>query len=291
MSWRTVVISRRAKLDLKMSYLVVRGTETALVHLSEISILIIESTAVSLTASLLCELSKRKIKVIFCDEKRNPSSELVSYYGSHDTSGKIREQIKWSKNLKNIIWTEIVTEKIRKQRDLLNALGKTKEAGLLSQYILEIMPGDTTNREAHAAKVYFNAIFGMDFSRATETPVNTALNYGYGVILSAFNREIVSCGYITQLGLFHNNQFNEFNLGSDLMEPFRILVDAKVVHMKPESIEHEEKMEIVNLLNERVSIDRKSQTISNAVKIYSKSIFEALSSNDISKIRFYTNEF
>ena len=74
----------------------------------------------------------------------------------------------------------------------------------------------------------------MDFSRTDENSINAALNYGYGIILSVFNREIVSNGYITQLGLFHDNMFNQFNLGSDLMEPFRPLVDRKVIVMKPE---------------------------------------------------------
>ena len=36
MSWRTVVISNRCKLDLKMGYLVVRGIETKRVFLDEI---------------------------------------------------------------------------------------------------------------------------------------------------------------------------------------------------------------------------------------------------------------
>ena len=80
MSWRIVVITKMAKLDLQLGFLVVRGEETIKIHLSEISTLIIENTAVSLTASLLAELIKRKIKVIFCDEKRNPISELVGYY-------------------------------------------------------------------------------------------------------------------------------------------------------------------------------------------------------------------
>lgn len=92
MSWRTVVISSSAKLDYHMGYMVVRKDEEIKIHISEISILIIESTAVSLTAALLSELTKKKIKVIFCDEKRNPSSELVPYYGAHDTSEKIRRQ-------------------------------------------------------------------------------------------------------------------------------------------------------------------------------------------------------
>lgn len=82
MSWRTVVISSTAKLDYQMDYLVIRKDDVTKIHLSEIENLMVESTAVSLTAALLCELTKKKIKVVFCDEKRNPSSELIGYYGS-----------------------------------------------------------------------------------------------------------------------------------------------------------------------------------------------------------------
>ena len=95
MSWRIVVISKRAKLDLQLGKMVVRSDEVTKIVLSEISTIMIESTAVSITASLIAELAKRKIKVIFCDEKRNPSCELVNYYGSHDTSNKVRKQIIW----------------------------------------------------------------------------------------------------------------------------------------------------------------------------------------------------
>lgn len=89
MSWRIVVISKRAKLDLQLGQMVVRGEEVTKIVLSEISTILIESTAVSLTASLIAELAKRKIKVIFCDEKKNPSCELVNYYGSDGIVGKI----------------------------------------------------------------------------------------------------------------------------------------------------------------------------------------------------------
>ena len=289
MSWRTVVVSSSAKLDYQLGYLVVRKDVTVKVHISEISILIIESTAVSLTAALLNELMKKKIKVIFCDEKRNPSSELLPYYGSHDTSAKIREQIKWSEQEKTVIWTEIVTEKIRKQADTLDQYGKS-EAELLRKYIEEIEYGDATNREGHAAKVYFNALFGMDFTRTEENSINAALNYGYGILLSAFNREIVMNGYITQIGLFHNNMFNQFNLGSDLMEPFRSIVDQQVKNMMPQKFESEEKRTILEILQNEVLIAGRKEYVSNAIKIYCKSIFDALSSNDISLIKFYQYE-
>lgn len=263
MSWRTIVISRRAKLDYKMGYMVVRGLETTKIHLSEISVVMVESTEVSLTAALLSELSKRKVKGIFCDEKRNPSSELVSYYGSHDTSLKVRQQIQWDEDIKGAVWTEVVTEKIRKQCELLEKHRK-REASLLTQYLSEIEYNDASNREGHAAEVYFNALFGKEFSRTLEIPINAALNYGYSIILSTVNREIVKSGYITQIGLFHDNMFNQFNLGSDLMEPFRPLIDGKVLEMMPERFEHDEKLALINLLNEIVYIDGKEQYLNNA---------------------------
>ena len=289
MSWRIIVISKRAKLDLQLGKMVVRSDEITKIVLSEISTIIIESTAVSITASLISELAKRKIKVIFCDEKRNPSCELVNYYGSHDTSNKIRKQIAWKQQTKEAIWTEIVTDKIRKQKDLLELL-RRKESALLDTYLKEITWNDGTNREGHAAKVYFNSLFGLDFTRMEDSLINAALNYGYSVLMSAFAREIVASGYLTQLGIFHDNMFNQFNLASDLMEPFRILIDREVLMMTLEVFQHSEKMQLVNVLNHEVRIDGKVQYVNNAIKIYCKSVFDALSEDDSALIRFYKIE-
>ena len=289
MSWRIVVISKRAKLDYQLGYMVVRNEEVTKIYLGEISTVLIESTAVSITTSLLAELTKKKIKVIFCDEKRNPSSELIGYYGSHDTSNKVRKQIQWNCSIKDAVWTEIVTEKIRKQKELLEYLGK-EESGVLQSYLNEICWKDETNREGHAAKVYFNALFGLSFTRTEDSLVNAALIYGYSIILSAFTREIVAGGYITQLGLFHDNMFNQFNFASDLMEPFRILVDREVVNMSMTEFAQDEKMRLVDILNQEVVIDGKKQYVNNAIKIYCKSVFDALNENDSALIRFYKFE-
>ena len=261
------MVSSSAKLDYQMGYLVVRKDTTTKIHLGEIRTLLIESTAVSLTAALLSELVKKKVKVIFCDEKRNPSAEMMPYYGSHDCSLKIKRQTAWSDDIKGAVWTEIVFEKIRQQKCLLQELGKN-EAILLQEYLGEIEYGDATNREGHAAKVYFNALFGKSFTRTDDLLINAALNYGYSILLSAFNREIVLNGYLTQLGLFHDNMFNQFNLASDLMEPFRPLVDRLVAHMTLVEFEHTQKMELVNLMNQEVMINERCEFISNAIKIY-----------------------
>ena len=289
MSWRTVVVSSNAKLDYQLGFLVVRARDTKKVSLSEIHTLIIESTAVSLTAALLSELTKKKIKVIFCDEKRNPLSELVAFYGAHDTSAKVRNQIAWSDNVKAAVWTEIVTEKIRKQAEHLESI-KHAEARMLFDYIKEIEFGDSSNREGHAAKVYFNSLFGKDFTRTAENSINAALNYGYGLILSTVNREVVLNGYITQLGLFHDNMFNQFNLSSDLMEPFRALVDRKVRLLMPVKFEHEEKVIMLGLLQQEVVIAGRKELVPNAIKIYVRSVFDALNEKDVSLIKFYQDE-
>lgn len=286
MSWRTVVITKTAKLDYSMGYMVVRDVEsTAKIYISEISVLVVESTAVSVTAALLNELINKKVKVMFCDDKHNPSFELTPYYGSHDCSLKLKRQISWNKTVKQFVWTQIVVEKIKNQAAVLDYY-KLEQSSQLMEYIEEIELNDKTNREGHAAKVYFNALFGKGFSRSDDCPVNAALNYGYSIILSIFNREVAASGYLTQLGLFHDNMFNQYNLSCDLMEPFRPFVDLTVREMNPMKFDKEEKLQIYAMLSEEIRIDGRTQTFINAIKIYCKSIFAAIEENDISLIRF-----
>lgn len=211
----------------------------------------------------------------------------MPYYGSHDTSVKIKHQMEWSKDNKAAVWTEIVSDKIRKQAEHLSDL-KKKEAEILYHYIEELEFGDETNREGHAAKVYFNAMFGKNFSRTEENPINAALNYGYSLILSMFNRAVVSNGYITQIGLFHDNMFNQFNLACDLMEPYRPLIDRQVVEMNPKQFEKDEKHELISVLNKEIYIDGKKELLDKAIKKYTRSVFDALNDQDISLIKNYT---
>lgn len=285
MSWRTVIISNRSKLDYKLDYLVVRGETTVQIHLSEISHVVIETTGVSITAALLSEMIKNKIKVIFCDDKRSPISELVPYNGSHDSADKIRNQVKWSNEIKEKVWSLIVREKIKNQYLVMKMLGLERYK-LLEKYYFEVELGDKSNREGHAAKVYFNDIFGNNFSRKKDCNINAALNYGYTILLSSFNREININGYITQLGIFHNNTFNHFNFSSDLMEPFRYLVDTTVIKMAPVKFGWEEKEKLISLLDMDVCINNTTQKLNNAISIYTKSVINALNNRDISELRF-----
>lgn len=286
MSWRVVVISSRSKLDYKMGSLVVRSEDTEKrIFLDDISVLMIETTAVSITAYLLAELTERKIKAIFCDNKHNPASELIPMYGSYVSSGRIREQIAWLPEAKEKVWQEITKAKIKNQAKVLEKAGEKEKSEQLLEYAEQVLPGDTTNREGHAAKVYFNALFGMDFYRDMNDIRNAILNYGYTILLSCFNREIAASGYLTQLGIWHDNAENPFNLGSDLMESFRPIIDwFAYEHANFAAFEKEEKLQVLDLLNSKIGIDSSSQYLNNAVGIYSRSIFNALSENNTAKI-------
>lgn len=286
MSWRTVVISKISKLDYGLGYLIVRDVDSSVkIHIDEISLLVLENTAISLTASLLNELVNKKVKVIFCDEKRNPKAEITPYYGSHDSSLKIKNQIDWDINLKQELWTFIVAQKISNQAKVLHYFG-LPQCEMLYSYIDEIKLYDSTNREGHAAKVYFNALFGKDFTRDKDCSINAALNYGYSIILSCFNREIVCSGYLTQLGIFHDNMFNQYNLSCDLMEPFRPLVDIAVKTLSPQEFSKNEKIEILKILSSSVIMETQKQTLLNAIRLYCKSVFRAFEEKDLKKIMF-----
>ncbi|MEB3429768.1 type II CRISPR-associated endonuclease Cas1 [Citroniella saccharovorans] len=287
MTWRVVVIENRAKLELKLSHLVVRqdGNKVHKIYLKDISHIIVNTTEASITFALLNEIVKNKIKLIFCDEKRNPTAEVSPFYSSYNTSEKIRSQIKWDDYIKGDVWQLIVRQKIKNQMILLKSCGKN-EYKLLEKYIDEVEFYDSTNREGHAAKVYFNALFGKDFSRSDDSNLNAALNYGYSILLSSINRQVVSNGYITQIGIFHDNMFNQFNLSSDLIEPWRAIVDDYVYNSVKKIFDQEQKFELINLLNKEITIDNKRTRVNQAIDIYVRSIFDALNNRDLSLLRF-----
>lgn len=291
MTWRVVVIENRAKLELKLSHLVVRqdGNKIHKIYLKDISHIIVNTTEASITFALLNEIVKNKIKLIFCDEKRNPAAEVAPYYSSYNTSEKIRMQIKWDEYIKGDVWQLIVKQKIKNQMDLLKSC-KKPEYKMLEKYIDEVEFKDATNREGHAAKVYFNALFGKDFSRSDDSNINAAINYGYSILLSSINRQVVSNGYITQIGIFHDNMFNQFNLSSDLIEPWRAIVDGYVYNSVKKIFNQEQKIELINLINNFVSIDNKETRINQAIGVYVRSVFDALNNRDLSLIRFPTYE-
>ena len=289
MAFRTITVKSRCKLEYSLNYLVCRGEEEKRILLDEISVLIIQNTGVSLTAALVAELLDRKVKVIFCDSKSNPKGELIPYYGSFDSYAKIKIQIGWLDSDKAALWKSVVERKIQNQRKNLLHLAKDEAAEKLGNYEKEVQDGDASNREGHAAKVYFNALFGKDFSRGKDCDVNKYLNYGYSILLSSINRVVKSFGYLTELGIHHIGEENPFNLSCDLMEPLRPYVDRLVIDKAVD--EGNFKKRFVSMLEDKVVFDGANMYMDNAIRLYVQSALLALKENKPSKVSFVEYEF
>ncbi len=120
--------------------------------------------------------------------------------------------------------------------------------------------------------------------RRSDTFINGCLNYGYAVLLSAINREISASGYLTQLGIWHDNEFNSFNLSCDLIEPFRMVVDETAFSL--ESGDEAFKKKMANILNYNAVMQGKSTTLDIAIKQYVRSFLDYMNSDGEGEIAF-----
>lgn len=250
------------------------------IFIPNINTIIIDCIEVSLSCYLLNELEKCKVNLIICDEKHNPSSQLQSIYGCFDCSGKINNQINWKEYKRKKIWTLIIKNKINCQNDCLEIIGLDKIIDI-EKYINKITYGDPLNIEGTIAKIYFHKLFGLDFNRRVENNINIMLNYGYSILLSLFNREIISNGYLTQIGLHHFNKANPYNLSSDLMEPFRPYIDRIVYSNKECSLDRDMKYKLINTLYCECEYKGKKMLVINAIPVYIKDVFDSLQGNII----------
>lgn len=288
MAFRTIVVKNRCKLEYSLNYLVCRGDEEKRVLLDEIEILIIQNIGISLTCALLSALIEKKVKVIFCDAKSNPQSELIPYFNNYSNYKKIKQQISFTDDIKNKVWKQIIYKKIFYQMKVMQKKN-IENYKKLEQYLNEIEDGDISNREGHAAKVYFNSIFGKDFFRGDDfNPINKYLNYGYSIIASAINREIKIFGYLTELGIHHIGETNPFNLSYDFIEPLRPLIDIQVINNNVN--EENYKDYFIKMLSTQVFVNDNKMFLDNAIHLYVQSLFSALCKGNTKEIVFIDYE-
>jgi CRISPR-associated protein Cas1 len=120
-------------------------------------------------------------------------------------------------------------EKLLNQAKSLALCGKNTAVKSLIKMAETVKSGDTTNREAVGAKVYWKALFGASFKRDKDGGgINAMLNYGYAVVRASVARAICAAGLLPSFGIFHDNKLNPFCLADDFMEPFRPLADIVV---------------------------------------------------------------
>ena len=246
-----------------------------MIHISEIDIILLETTDITLTTMLVKRLMDENILVIFCDDKRLPKARLEAYSGRHDSSLQLGKQLVWNPDIKAKTWTSIIHQKIINQGLFLERIGAKKKSETIFRLAEELQVLDTTNREGHAARVYFNTLFGKSFTRKSENDINAALDYGYSLVMSMFARELVVAGCMTQLGLKHANQFNEYNLASDIMEPFRPVVDEVVYEHQQDSFRII-KRALLEILREPIQYGKNQVYLTNIISDYTKKVVKVL---------------
>ncbi|HOE58559.1 MAG TPA: type II CRISPR-associated endonuclease Cas1 [Bacteroidales bacterium] len=274
---RTLCIQNAGHLNLNNNQLVFTDKEgiKKTAPIEDIGYLIIENRYVTISVQLITALNSNNAAIIFCDEKYLPTGMLLNLDSNQVQTEIFHTQIEASEPLKKNLWKNVITCKIRNQAALLHKLNKNDQP--LKIFANEVMSGDTSNREALAAKYYWHELWGSGFIRDRfGPPPNSLLNYGYIIIRSAMARALAGSGLLSTLGIFHSNRYNAFCLADDMMEPYRVYVDELVYEVwyktdKPEP-DKEFKQMAIQLLARDVNLEKTTRPLMLAMQQSSASL-------------------
>ena len=271
-----VFVSKSAKIYVKNNQLCLENQENNVdFPLEDVNCVMIENLNTVISTYTLSALAERGILCFICNGTHIPSGILLPFCGHYQTLTQYNQQIELPKPLQKQLWKKIIENKIKNQDKVLSFIGK---GGLLKSLYETVLSGDSSNNEAKASLIYFKEIFGEGFVRRDENNgINAFLNYGYSIIRSFIARSIVSHGLMPFLGIFHCNQFNQFNLADDLIEIFRPIVDYYVSKVfVGQKLNTNEKANLLNLVNYNVIIDGQKQTLSYAIELFVQSFQKSL---------------
>lgn len=285
MGWRIVHVKEGDMLRLRLDNLEIRKEEQKVyIPLSDITMVVLEGNRTLVTTKLLSRLSQNNIGLVICDDKYLPVGIYLPYGQYHHYSKRVIKQANWTTEQKGVIWQNVIGQKMINQLKFARYSGVEEERlELMEDLINDLVVGDTTNREGHVAKVYFDSLYGKSFTRDDDNLINAAMNFGYAILRSCIARMVVGNGLVTMLGIFHHNEFNSFNLVDDLMEPYRPLMDYwvnKYVIEDQEYLSYESRLKIISFMNQKIKIQNKKMTIDNSMQEYIASFVTAMEENN-----------
>ncbi|WP_278926122.1 type II CRISPR-associated endonuclease Cas1 [Staphylococcus auricularis] len=233
---------------------------------------------------------ENNIGVIFCDRKHSPITQVLSDYGAVNRLQRIQTQFQLFTRTKERIWKKVVTCKILNQAQCAeNNLNYHPNIRVLKDLAKEVKAGDRNNREAVAARIYFQTLFGSQFKRGRfDDMINSSLNYGYAIIRSFIKHELAIHGFEMSLGIHHKSTENPFNLADDIIEVFRPFVDHIAFQMLLN--DHytefgiEEKKIVLRVLHEKCILDKKIVWLLDAIKLMTQSLIKCHEENSPSPL-------
>lgn len=268
MGWRSVMISRPAKLRREHFSLAIEQEQTAFVPFEDIAIIVLNHREIQLTHPVLSACADYGIGLYATGDNHQPNGVFLPFLAHSRTTRLMRKQMDIPRPLAKQAWASIVRRKIENQAAVLRFCAKTG-VDRMDSYARRVRSGDTENLEGQAAAFYFTQLFGQGFYRAEERWVNAALDYGYAVLRGAIARGLVAHGMHPPIGLFHASEQNAFNLADDLIEPFRPLVDlhvAKNPAFTEGDLSPQDKAELVALLNVDVGMPQGKMSALSAIE-------------------------
>ena len=280
MLYRSIYIGNPAYLKLKDKQLKVTNPETkeekGSIPIEDIGLLMLDHYQITLSHQLIQELMKNNVILISCDERHLPLAGMLPFSGNTLFSERVKTQIEVSEPLKKQLWKQTVECKIQNQLKVLEQLGKY--AYPMYEYLKEVKSGDTTNMEGSAAQHYWKYLIDNDFlrDRFGDYP-NPFFNFGYGVLLSIIARALVDTGLLLVLGIFHRNKYNPYCLASDIMEPYRPIVDLLVMkwlqlHPEKQNLDKESKTFLLQIATQDVNIEKLVRPLMVGVKMTASSL-------------------
>ena len=219
-------------LSISRGFLLVKedGTEKGKVPLSDIAVVMVANTAITLSAHVVQALQEHGALLVFAAKNHHPSHLVWPLAGHHQHHLRLHQQIKAKPTLHKRLWQQLVQAKIRHQGQVLHHV-HGDDANLL-KFAKHVQSGDPDNKEDQAARRYWKPLMGQTFRRQTDGEgVNSLLNYGYTIVRAAMARAVVASGLHPALGIHHHNTNNPYCLVDDLMEPFRPAVDFTVYNL------------------------------------------------------------
>ncbi len=282
MGWRSVMISRPAKLRREHFSLAIEQEQTAFVPFEDIAVIVLNHQEINLTHPVLSACAEYGIGLYATGHNHQPSGIFLPFLSHSRTTRLMRKQLDIAKPLAKQAWANIVRRKIENQSQCLH-LAARKGIDRLNSYANRVRSGDADNLEGQAAAFYFVQLFGPGFYRAEERWTNAALDYGYAVFRGAIARGLVAHGLHPPIGLFHASEQNAFNLADDLIEVFRPLVDL-YVYKHPACTEGDlspqDKAALVALLNVDVAMPQGKMSVLSAIEYAVESLARLYEQDD-----------
>lgn len=213
------------------------GEVVGRVACEDVGVVVIDHPATTYTHGALSALMESDAAVVICGHDHLPAGILLPFSDHSQVVWRTDLQLSVGRPLKKRLWQQIVAAKIRAQAD--NLLSAPVAQRKLLAFAAEVRSGDTTLREAQAARVYWQHWLTSEDARAPVSEErfrrlregispNSLLNYGYAIVRAALARALVSAGLLPALGIQHRHRANAFCLADDLIEPLRPLVDERV---------------------------------------------------------------